>query len=73
MYEYELFKLKPQESITDMTNQLNALLTSLMKLEKYFSKDKVNNKILSVPMYSSSIPMTHSLYFIVTNSSELVG
>ena len=37
MYEYELFKMKPQESITEMTNHLNALLTTLKKLEKHFS------------------------------------
>ena len=48
MYEYELFKMKPQESITEMTNRLNALLTTLKKLEKYFSKDEVNNKILKI-------------------------
>ena len=48
MYEYELFKVKPQESITKMTNRLNALLTTLKKLEKYFSKEEVNNKILRI-------------------------
>ena len=48
MYEYELFKIKPYESITEMTNHLNAFLTTLKKLEKYFSKEKVNNKILRI-------------------------
>ena len=38
MYEYELFKMKPQESITELTNRLNALLTTLRKLGKYFTK-----------------------------------
>ena len=31
MYEYELFKMKPNETITDMTNRLNALVTTLRK------------------------------------------
>ena len=31
-----------------MTNRLNALLTTLKKLEKYFSKEEVNNKILRI-------------------------
>ena len=48
MYEYELFKMKPQESITEMTNRLNALLTILKKLGKYFIKEEVNNKILRI-------------------------
>ena len=43
MYEYELFKMKPQESIAKMTNHLNDLLTTLKKLRKYFSKEEVNN------------------------------
>ena len=29
MYEYELFKMKPNETITDMTNRLNAFVTTL--------------------------------------------
>ena len=48
MYEYELFKMKPQESITKMTNRLNALLTTLKKLSKHFTKEEVNNKILRI-------------------------
>ena len=48
MYEYELFKMKPYESIIEMTNCLNALLTTLKKLRKYFSKKEVNNKILKI-------------------------
>ena len=48
MYKYELFKIKSHESITKMTNGLNALLTTLKKLEKYFSKEEVNNKILRI-------------------------
>ena len=48
MYEYELFKMKPQESITKMTNCLNALTTTLKKLGKYFAKKDVNNKILRI-------------------------
>ena len=48
MYEYELFKMKSQESITGMTNRLNALLTTLKKLDKHFTKEEVNNKILRI-------------------------
>ena len=48
MYEYELFKMKPQELITEMTNRLNALVTTLRKLGKLFIKEKVNNKILRI-------------------------
>ena len=48
MYEYELFKMKPHESIMEMTNRLNALLITLKKLGKYFSKEEVNNKILRI-------------------------
>ena len=48
MYEYELFKMKPQKSIIEMINHLNALLTTLKKLGKYFSKKEVNNKILRI-------------------------
>ena len=40
--------MKPLESIVEMTNRLNALLTTLMKLGKYFSKKEVNNKILRI-------------------------
>ena len=49
IYKYELFKMKPQESITEITNCLNALLTTLKKLRKYFFKEEVNNKILRIP------------------------
>ena len=48
MYEYELFKMKPHETITDMTNRLNALVTTFKKLGKPFTKEEVNNKILRI-------------------------
>ena len=48
MYEYELFKMKPHETITEMTNHLNALITTLRKLDKPFTKKEVNNKILRI-------------------------
>ena len=48
MYEYELFKMKPHETITKMTNRLNALVTTLRKLGKPFTKEEVNNKILRI-------------------------
>ena len=40
--------MKPYESITKMTNCLNALLAILKKLEKHFSKEEVNNMILRI-------------------------
>ena len=49
MYEYELFKMKPQESITEMTNRLNAFIITLRKLGKRFAKEEVNNNILRIP------------------------
>ena len=48
MYESELFKMKPNETITEMTNCLNALFTTLRKLGKPFTKKEVNNKILRI-------------------------
>ena len=48
MYEYELFKMKLHESIIEIANHLNALLRTLKKLEKHFSKEEVNNKILRI-------------------------
>ena len=48
MYEYELFKMKPNETITEMTNRLNTLVTTLRKLGRPFSKEEVNNKILRI-------------------------
>ena len=48
MYEYELFKMKPHESIMEMTNSLNTLLITLKKFGKHFTKEEVNNKILRI-------------------------
>ena len=48
MYEYELFKIKPHETIIEMTNRLNILVTTLRKLGKPFTKEEVNNKILRI-------------------------
>ena len=48
MYEYELFKIKPHKSITEMINRLMALLITLKKLGKHFSKEEINNKILRI-------------------------
>ena len=48
MYEYELFKMKPHETITEMTNHLNALITTLRKLGKPFIQEEENNKILRI-------------------------
>ena len=40
--------MKPQESITEITNRLNGLVTTLRKLGKLFTKEEVNNKILII-------------------------
>ena len=48
MYEYELFKMKPYDSIMEMTNRLIAFLTTLKKLRKYFFKKEVNDNILRI-------------------------
>ena len=40
MYEYELFKMKPHESITEMTNHLNTLLTTSRNLEDISPRKK---------------------------------
>ena len=48
MYEYELFKMKPHEIITEMKNRLNALVTILRKVGKPFTKKEVNNTILRI-------------------------
>ena len=48
MYEYELFKMKPHETITEMTNHLNVIVTTLRKLGNPFTKKEVNNKILRI-------------------------
>ena len=40
--------MKPQESITEMINCLNALVTTLRKLGKLFTKEEINNKILRI-------------------------
>ena len=48
MYEYELFKIKSNETITEMKNRLNALVTTLRKLGKPFTKEEVNNKIIRI-------------------------
>ena len=40
--------MKPHETITEMTNHLNALVTTLRKLGKPFTKEEVNNKILRI-------------------------
>ena len=48
MYEYELFRMKPHETITEMTNRFNALVTTLRKLGEPFTKEEVNNKILRI-------------------------
>ena len=48
MYKYELFKMKPHETIIKMTNHLNALVTTLRKLGKPFTKEEVNNKTLRI-------------------------
>ena len=40
--------MKPHETITEIKNRLNALVTTLRKLGKPFTKEEVNNKILRI-------------------------
>ena len=40
--------MKPNKTITDMTNRFNALVTTLRKLGRPFSKEEANNKILRI-------------------------
>ena len=40
MYEYELFKMKPYETIIEMTNFLNALVTTLRKFRQTFHQGR---------------------------------
>ena len=40
--------MKPHETITEMTNRLNALVTTLRKFGKPFNKEEINNKILRI-------------------------
>ena len=69
MYEYELFKMKPHEIITEMTNHLNDLITTLRKLSKPFTKEEVNNKILRIlpkKDWESRVPSIEEAQDLVT-------
>ena len=46
IYEYETFKCKPNERVTEMTNRIMDIITNLKKLEKIYSKTNINHKIL---------------------------
>ena len=46
IYEYETFKCKPNERVTDMTNRIMDIITNLKKLGKIYSKTDINHKIL---------------------------
>ena len=65
--------MKPYESITEMINRLNALLTTLRKLGKHYSKEDVNTKILRVLPNNNwesrvtSIEKSHELSKLSTN------
>ena len=74
MYEYELFKMKPHEWIMEMTNCLNALLTTLKKLGKHFSKEEVNNKILRIlpkKNWESQVTSTEEAQDLATLSTDV--
>ena len=75
MYEYELFKMKPHESITKMTNYLNAFLTTLKKLGKYFFKEEVNNKILRILLkkdWKSEVTSIEEAQYLTTLSTDVL-
>ena len=46
IYEYEIFKCKPNERVTEMTNRIIDIITNLKKLGKIYSKTDINHKIL---------------------------
>ena len=75
--EYELFVKKPYEKISDMYSRLITLINSMRKLDKKFSNEDVNNKILmSLPQKvweakMASIEEAHDLSILPTN--ELLG
>ena len=46
IYEYETFKCKPNERVTEMTNRIMDIITNLKKLGKIYSKTDINHKIL---------------------------
>ena len=68
--------MKPQELITKMTNRLNALVTTLKKLEKYFTKKEVNNKILRIILkkdWKSQVNSIEEAQDLTTLDSKLLG
>ena len=68
VYEYELFKMNPHDSITKMINHLNALLITLKKRGKHYSREEVNTKIPRVlskkdwKLRITSIEEAHDLF-----------
>ena len=75
MYEYELFKMKPEESITEMTYCLNALITTFKKLGKYFTKEEENNKILRILIkkdWKSRVTLIEEAQDLTTLSTDVL-
>ncbi|XP_015573857.2 uncharacterized protein LOC107261157 [Ricinus communis] len=49
--EYEMFKMKPNEFVIDMTNRLLTIINNMRNLGKYYELVDINNKILkSLPL-----------------------
>ena len=56
-----------------MTNRLNTLLTTLKKLDKYFTKEEVNNKVLRIlpkKDYESQITLIEEAQDLSTFSTD---
>ncbi|XP_050229162.1 uncharacterized protein LOC126678301 [Mercurialis annua] len=75
--EYEGFKNKPNESVTDTTNRLFAINTNLKKLGKHYTFGEINGKILrSLPLLDwqpqiTAIEEAHDIRNLRIN--ELIG
>ena len=75
--EYKLFEIKPYEKISNMYSRLITLINSMRKLDKKFSNEDVNNKILmSLPQKvweakMASIEEVNDLFILLMD--ELLG
>ncbi|XP_050233152.1 uncharacterized protein LOC126681649 [Mercurialis annua] len=75
--EYEGFKNKPNESVTDTTNRLLSIITNLKKLGKHYTLGEINGKIIrSLPLLDwqpkiTAIEEAHDLKKLRTD--ELIG
>ncbi|XP_050217630.1 uncharacterized protein LOC126668482 [Mercurialis annua] len=77
MGEYEGFKNKPNETVTETTNRLFGITTNLKKLGKHYTLGEINGKILrSLPLLDwqpkiTAIEESHDIRNLRTD--ELIG